>query len=138
MKRGTYGYKRFSIEPRWSHSDILKSDRDTIIAYYQILQNSLLPVRLRYKQNEERYMRVQTILYRMALLKLKYLKVGFWPFFNHFVFVYPLRYKRNEEWYKQVQTKYKRSMVLIFSFCKVGFQVHKTKDQLCYLGAYCR
>src|SRR5436309_1930165 len=74
MKRGTYGCKRFSIEPRWSHSDILKSGRDTIIAYYQILQNSLLPVRLRYKRNEERYIRVQTILYRTPLVAFRYLE----------------------------------------------------------------
>src|SRR5436190_2011090 len=83
MKRDTYGYKQFSIEPRWSHSDILKSGRDTIIAYYQILQNSLLPVRLRYKRNEERYIRVQTILYRTSLVAFRYLEK--WPRYNNSV-----------------------------------------------------
>src|SRR5436190_524909 len=83
MKRGTYGYKRLSIEPRWSHSDILRCDRGRIVAYYKILQNSLLQVRMRYKRNEERYIRVQTIIYRTPLVAFRCLEE--WPRDNNSV-----------------------------------------------------
>lgn len=93
-----YKYKQCSLECNWSFFNI-EYFKVSLLVDLRKIKRAVSSNLKKYKQKFLRYKRAQAILFRLALIKLKYLKV--WPFSNYFIFVYPLGYKEKFLRYKQ-------------------------------------
>jgi len=78
------------------------------------------PVFSRYTRNSKRHKRVQTMLFRMALVKLKYVKTG------HFFTTLYLFILWGSNKILEVQTKYKQTVLLISRLGKLLYLPRKS------------